>query len=72
MLSRIASTDKSEDGRKVLIKAACKGHTEVVKLLLSAGADINYADARTALMRAARDGHTYVVNLFLPAGDDIN
>jgi len=45
MLSRIASTDKSEDGRKVLIEAAFNGRTEGLKLLLSAGADINYADA---------------------------
>jgi len=45
MLSRIVSTDKSEDERKVLIEAACNGRTEVVKLLLSAGDDINYADA---------------------------
>jgi len=50
MLSRIASTDKSEDGRKVLIKAACNGRTEVVKLFLSAGADINYADKECSLV----------------------
>ena len=43
-----------------LITAAREDHTEMVKSLLSAGADVNvsYKYGRPPLMAAAREGHT--------------
>jgi len=38
------STYTWQDGRTALICAAEKGHIEIVKMLLSAGADVNYSD----------------------------
>ena len=52
--------------------AAVKGHTEVVKLLLEAGADKNAAvlNGRAALHLGAMKGHSEVVKLLLEAGAD--
>ena len=49
--------------------AATNGHTDVVKLLLRAGADPNIADLgrETPLSEASRKGHKYVVKLLLEA-----
>ena len=57
-----------------LIVAAQRGHFEVARLLLEAGADKNaaMADGATALMLAALDGHLEVVRLLLEAGADKN
>ena len=54
--------------------AAFKGHLEVLRLLLEAGADKNAANANgaTALMAAALKGHLEVVRLLLEAEADTN
>jgi ankyrin repeat protein len=53
-----------------LMEAACKGHLEVVKLLLSSGADIHHKDkiGVTALHWAARWGHLEVVKELMKNG----
>lgn len=51
--------------------AVSHGRVEVVRLLLSAGADVNVqdADGSTALMCAAEHGHTTIVKLLLAQTD---
>ena len=57
-----------------LILASHNGYTEIVKLLLEAGADVNHKsfDGATALILASRNGHTEVVKLLLEAGANVN
>lgn len=66
-----------------LMVAAGKGHAEVVKLLLSAGANLNhqaksscgfssFTSGYTALMMAADEGYAEIVKLLLSAGADVN
>lgn len=64
-----------ECGRTALARAAEKGHTEIVKLLLDHGAHANTASGGigcTALMLAAGKGHTEVVELLLNKGADVD
>ncbi len=53
-----------------LINAAQNGHTEVVRMLIEAGANVCYKDrfGYTSLHRAAREGHREIVKLLLDAG----
>ena len=62
------------DGWTALMHAARDGHTEVVKLLIDNGADLNHKSNHgdTALMYAARDGHTDVVKFLIDNGVDLN
>jgi ankyrin repeat protein len=55
-----------------LIVAAAYGHTEVVKLLLEKGAQVNMGNegGETALHYAARHGHTKVMRILLEHGAD--
>ncbi|KAI9765621.1 MAG: hypothetical protein M1839_005415 [Geoglossum umbratile] len=59
-----------------LHEAAWGGHTEVVKLLIEKGADINigssYKAPHTPLHTAAEEGHYKVVELLLHKGADVN
>jgi ankyrin repeat protein len=50
--------------------AAEEGYTEIVKLLIEKGADVNATDilGDTALMYAAEEGRTETVNLLKAAG----
>lgn len=59
-------------GEKPLQAAACHGHTEVVRLLLKAGADVDLQDdmGETALFAAAKEGHRDAVTALLDAGAD--
>ena len=57
-------------GATALINASDKGHVEVVRALLAAGAGVDVAnnDGRTALMLASANGHVKVVRALLAAG----
>jgi cytohesin len=61
-------------GTSPLHEAARMGHTEVVKALISAGADIHALDenGKTPLHEAARMGHIETVQLLIAVGADIN
>jgi hypothetical protein len=67
-------TQSESNGYTPLTWASSRGHTEVVRLLLEAGADVNVTanDGQTALMRAADYGHVEVLQLLLAAGADVN
>ena len=57
-------------GTTILMLASDYGHTELVQLILSCGADPNLQDkqGRTALRRASESGHFGVVELLKQAG----
>ena len=61
-------------GDTALNWAAYKGHTEMVKILLEANADIHAQDKHytTPLHDAAQSGHTEIVKILLDAGANIN
>jgi ankyrin repeat protein len=55
--------------------ASMRGYTELVDLLLQAGADVNVAPecgGGTALIYASINGYEEIVRLLLKAGADIN
>jgi hypothetical protein len=62
------------NGYTPLLWASSRGHTEIVRLLLEAGGDVNVQanDGQTALMRAADYGHVDTVTLLLDSGADVN
>ena len=74
MLERGAEVNYQVDAGTALIFAAMFGHSDAVKLLLQAGADINIQEKAgfTALMFAAGGGHEAVVELLLEAGVQVN
>jgi len=57
-----------------LILASWNGHTEIVKLLIKAGANINLQGYKntTALIGASQSGYTEIVKLLIKAGANIN
>ncbi|RYE12762.1 MAG: hypothetical protein EOP34_10215, partial [Rickettsiales bacterium] len=57
-----------------LIWAALGGHTEIAKLLIAKGADVNIAsrDGNTALTWPAYYGYKEIVDLLIKAGADVN
>lgn len=58
-----------------LVQAAMQGKTEMLKTLLSKGADVNAKDQKyqsTALMWAAHNGHTDVVRILIEKGAAID
>jgi ankyrin repeat protein len=63
----------TDDQQTPLQLAAYFGSTEVVEMLIAAGADVNTAETangHTALVAAARNGHTEVIRMLLDAGAD--
>jgi ankyrin repeat protein len=61
-------------GRTALIQAAAQGHDDVVCLLMTARADVNYSptmDGRTALNRAANHSHLKCCKLLQGYGADV-
>ena len=64
----------SEDGITPLTAASSEGHTECVKLLIDAKADVNAKDkdSTTSLMAAAARGHFDVVEIIVAAGAEVN
>ena len=65
---------KTTAGISALWVACEKGHTDIVKLLISKGArvdDVDYKDV-TSLMEATNNGHFEVVSLLLEHNADVN
>jgi ankyrin repeat protein len=56
------------------MKAACKGHHEVVSSLITSGADVDKKDkdSQTALHRASEVGQLKVVEVLLNAGAKVD
>lgn len=61
-------------GATALIVAGAGGHSDTVKVLVAAGADMNGQDESglTALMAAARLGHSDTVKVLIAAGANVN
>lgn len=69
-----ANATKKYNGETALIEATNKGNTEIVEMLLKAGANV---DARnkycyTALIEASWGSHIDIVRMLLKAGADVN
>lgn len=58
-------------GESALIKASLKGYLEIVKYLISKGADMNLGNY-TALIWASIEGHLEIVKVLVEAGADLN
>ncbi len=60
----------AKDDYTPLMWAIVGGHTEIVIILIQAGADMNVTnkDDKTALDMAREDGHDSIVQLLLQAG----
>jgi ankyrin repeat protein len=65
---------RTENAETSLLEAAIYGHTEIVRLLLTAGEnpDIPTTNIETALLMATDNGCTKIVKLLLAAGADID
>ena len=61
-------------GGTALMHASGRGYSDIVKLLIESGADVNIQDNRgyTALMSASYKGHREVAKLLIESGADVN
>ncbi|XP_039262547.2 ankyrin repeat domain-containing protein 17-like [Styela clava] len=68
------NTHSNEFKESALTLACYKGHLEMVKFLLQAGADQEHKtdEMHTALMEASMDGHVDVAKLLLDSGAQVN
>ncbi|XP_011496279.1 PREDICTED: ankyrin repeat and KH domain-containing protein 1-like [Ceratosolen solmsi marchali] len=68
------NTHSNEFKESALTLACYKGHLEMVKFLLEAGADREHKtdEMHTALMEASMDGHVEVARLLLDSGAQVN
>ena len=64
----------SQEATAAVFQAAEEGNAEAVKMLLSAGANVNGRDAAgwTPLLRAAVGGHLAAGKILIEAGADVN
>lgn len=69
-----SSFDSDDHEHSPLIDAVDNGNLEIIKLLLAAGADVDFmADcSATALSTAVNNGNLEIIKLLLAAGADIN
>lgn len=67
------NTHSNEFKESALTLACYKGHLEMVKFLLDAGADQEHKtdEMHTALMEASMDGHVEVARLLLDSGAQV-
>ena len=67
-----ANVDPPDVSHTAIRAAALYGHVDCIRLLLAAGADVNFRSAgnKDALMGAAMGGHIACVTLLLAAGAD--
>ena len=77
LIAKGADVDAKSDGAgriTALIGASQEGHSEIARLLLTNGADINVKDrnGETALMLASYYGHKKVVQVLLAKGAYVN
>ena len=65
------NTHSNEFKESALTLACYKGHLEMVRFLLEAGADQEHKtdEMHTALMEASMDGHVEVARLLLDSGE---
>lgn len=68
------NTASEDDGKTALMLASFNGHSEIVKILIEAGALVQTKDAtgRTALMYASTGTDTATVKLLLSKGAEVN
>ena len=68
------NTHSNEFKESALTLACYKGHLEMVRFLLEAGADQEHKteEMHTALMEASMDGHVEVARLLLDSGAQVN
>ena len=76
-MADIQNSDHPEKVEKLsllLIKTAKEGYTDLVKLLITEGAEVNYADeiGMTALIEAAERGHTKTAELLIANGAEVD
>ncbi len=64
----------SNELNEALREASGRGHSDVVKLLLDSGAQVNLQDIDgwSSLRVASENGHSYVVKLLLDSGAQVN
>jgi ankyrin repeat protein len=75
LIAEGADVDELDHGDAPLVMAAYLGHTDIVKLLLEAGADVKAVDPgmkATALHAAAYAGRTEAARLLIAHGIDID
>ncbi|MHC4643268.1 MAG: ankyrin repeat domain-containing protein, partial [Planctomycetota bacterium] len=66
---------RSKSGATLLIAASVGGQTEIARLLIEKGADVNLREdggGSTALLAAAFFGHTEIVEILIDKGADVN
>ncbi|KAL0046110.1 hypothetical protein WJX82_002718 [Trebouxia sp. C0006] len=73
MAQRVSKKDLDNQGRSVVWIAANKGHTSILELLMSHGADINtaYQEGVTLLIEASKASESDSVQLLLSKGADV-
>eukprot|EP00919_Chromeraceae_sp_WS-2016_P035372 GHVR01083798.1.p1 GENE.GHVR01083798.1~~GHVR01083798.1.p1 ORF type:complete len:108 (-),score=7.71 GHVR01083798.1:148-471(-) len=62
-----------QHGTTPLIRASEGGHTDIARLLIDKGADVNSEDNNgTPLICASKGGHTDIARLLIDKGVDVN
>ena len=74
LLARGAPTELADfDGRTACYEPSIRGHVEVVRALIAAGANVNHAvNGDTSLHFASYEGHVEIVRALLAAGASVD